>query len=108
MYGKGGGIVLKKKIVIIAACLLMLISGAVLLCTSLHYLGLFLVVVGGGFLLYSGLLLFAQKHTVHCPSCNFEVIRARQEYNCTGICKCPKCGAIIFADSQNYSSGIHL
>lgn len=90
---------LKKKIVIIASCLL--IPGLVLLYTSLHYLGLFLVVTGTVYLILCGIIIFVQKHTVRCPSCDYEVIGACKVYRRTGISKCPKCGAIIFAGPRN-------
>ena len=84
----------KKKIAIISSSLLT--SGIIFLLLSMYIFGIFLLITGTVYLLLCAIVLFAQKHVQLCPSCGFEVLGARKEFNRIGSSKCPKCGALIF------------
>ena len=74
----------------------LIVFGVVFWLLNMHMVGLFLLVAGIAYVLLCAITLFGQKHVLQCPSCGFEALGARKEYNRTGMSKCPKCGALIF------------
>ena len=88
----------RKGWIIAIVCACLLVPGAVLHFTKYHLFGDFLLVTGAFYPVMCAIILFAQKHVAHCPSCGYEVINARKQADRTGMVKCPVCGALVFVE----------